>query len=498
MNRFALLTALAVVAAAGCSTVGELPEFEARPGGEVLPFLTAFELSRPDEFPEKTGDDRFSLLDRTAVFQDDFFGPMTRDAAKLFQTVSVVNAGAAEEGEADTLGTAKRLKADLLVSVKPARHEIVYDGRNGYTIPNLIVWFLCWFPAWFVPDETWAADVEFEVCVRETKGGEELFKKTFKIRQERCLNDVDRGWNLFGTIFGPPGEPANFKQAARFIHPFAAVELRKKVFHALDTELRQTIAEKGITPGALEPEVPAVKPRELPDRVALVFGQKSSYAKYADRDAASIAGYLIETGFPSEGIRVFKGADASAANLKKELEELAKHPKARETKVVVFWSGSGLTVEEQGKGSPAVGSASDHLTLPALVEALGYFKDAALLVDAGFAGPGTGRSSATAPPPGETSVAWSKLLEAAPIAILLSAAAGAEALETDDLEGGVFTSSILDGLRGDADMDGDQKVLLGELKKFIEAQVSGYAKVMEKQQTPVLKGGKDQEQLFWR
>jgi hypothetical protein len=80
--------------------------------------------------------------------------------------------------------------------------------------------------------------------------------------------------------------------------------------------------------------------------------------------------------------------------------------------------------------------------------------------------------------------------------VLLAASPGQPALEADDKKSGLFSASLLAGLRGEADMDGDRVVLLGELKKYLQAQVPGYAKVLETDQQPVLAGGDDAAPLF--
>ncbi|MHC4779315.1 MAG: caspase family protein, partial [Planctomycetota bacterium] len=489
--RFISIAALLLLAA-GCATFEE-PSFEAKATGDPLPFLTVFELKRPAGSLEGEEGDTLSLLGKPEIFQDAFFQPMARDASALFRSVSVVQTASAGD-----LDQAKRVKADLLVRITPLKHDIVYDGRNGYALVNIGLWLLCWFPSWFVPDETWVADLEIEVSVTETAEGYEILKKNVKIRQEGNISDMGRGWNFLGTFLGPPCSDKNFRLASAHLHPWAAVALRKQVFQTLDTELRKAISNRGLQPAPDEPEKKGPAEPVWTDPTALVFGRNTGSSRFAEADASAFAGYLVSSGFDPKGVRLFRGTDATAEKLKECLEKMAEDEVGKKAKLVIYWAGPGCTVEEEGKGTPALGKPDDAILLTELVEKMKSFKDALLITDAGFGAYGEARSFSKGTPPAAPSGAWTKIASAAPVTILVSSSPGQPALETEERNAGFFTSSLLDGIKGDADMDGDDKVVLSELREYLLAQVPGFAGIMEKKPDPVMSGGKESRSLLGR
>ena len=62
------------------------------------------------------------------------------------------------------------------------------------------------------------------------------------------------------------------------------------------------------------------------------------------------------------------------------------------------------------------------------------------------------------------------------------------ALELGALGHGLFTHSLLEGLRGAADRDRDRTVTLQELYDYVEAEVRRTARSVGRDQHPVLKG----------
>jgi hypothetical protein len=151
----------------------------------------------------------------------------------------------------------------------------------------------------------------------------------------------------------------------------------------------------------------------------------------------------------------------------------------------------------EGKsGTPALGTPAEPVPLPALVETLKKFKDALLVVDAGFAGSKDARSASKAKLPTDMKAPWAKAAGTVPFPVLVAARTGKPAHESEDLGHGVFTASFLEGMKGAADLDGNKTVTLGELKKYLASQVSGLSQVLEKAQEPLLLGGKNKEALF--
>jgi len=79
------------------------------------------------------------------------------------------------------------------------------------------------------------------------------------------------------------------------------------------------------------------------------------------------------------------------------------------------------------------------------------------------------------------------LIEASAGRVVISASRPDQAAFEDDQRGGLFTSFILEGLRGPADLDGDGKVTVLELYQFVSPRVREYSRQhYQAEQTPVL------------
>ncbi|MBI5778104.1 MAG: caspase family protein [Planctomycetes bacterium] len=71
--------------------------------------------------------------------------------------------------------------------------------------------------------------------------------------------------------------------------------------------------------------------------------------------------------------------------------------------------------------------------------------------------------------------------------VMTASSRGQKAIEEPKLKHGLFTYFLLQGLAGAADTDGDKRVSISELKKFLDKEVPNKAKELGSAQTPVIK-----------
>ena len=218
---------------------------------------------------------------------------------------------------------------------------------------------------------------------------------------------------------------------------------------------------------------------------------------YAVRDAQAVAKLLA--GFGAD-VTVLDNRKATRRDIVEALSALRSRVRDEDT-VVLFFSGHGATdVGPDGRPHyylvPHDGSMTDlaHTALidDQLEELIGQLpaRQVVVLLDACFSGGGTGiirargvtRPASTSPPPGRA------LIEATSGRVVLSASRPDEpAFEDDQRKGGLFTSFLVEGLSGAADVDGDGVVTVLELYQFVSPRVRAYAqREYQVSQTPVL------------
>jgi uncharacterized caspase-like protein len=79
------------------------------------------------------------------------------------------------------------------------------------------------------------------------------------------------------------------------------------------------------------------------------------------------------------------------------------------------------------------------------------------------------------------------LIEASTGRVVISASRPDQPAFEDDRRGGLFTSFLVEGLRGAADLDGDGKITALELYQFVSPRVREYSRQnYQAEQTPVL------------
>lgn len=238
-------------------------------------------------------------------------------------------------------------------------------------------------------------------------------------------------------------------------------------------------------------------------RHALVIGvddyTDSSFLdlSYAAADARAIAKILVERfKFPQENVQLILDKDATKVAIERALEDWACDPDRVDEQdlLVIFFAGHGITRTIGNRGNrgylvPVDGRAPDGQPIWSSLVGMNFLEDvsealpvkhALFLLDCCFGGLAVKRS---APP-----VAAGLSSRARQI---LTAGTGEQAV----LDGGgsgnsVFTGAVLDGLRGDADLDADGVITFGELFNHVGRDVELKT---EERQTPLQATFKDHE-----
>ena len=235
-------------------------------------------------------------------------------------------------------------------------------------------------------------------------------------------------------------------------------------------------------------------------RYALLVGVKTyiptelKSLRYTENDVTDLADALKGGGYRPENVRLLTKAAADAdpsamptgQNVRDELTRLVRDCKAGDS-VLVALAGHGVQYKNSDDSyfCPADAKLADKKTLLSLSEICGQLDKCKagfklLLVDACRNDPfvDAGRDvakldldSVSRPP---------EKLQAGGTVVLLSCSAGEKAFEDEDLKHGVFFNFVIEGLRGDADLDQDGVVVLPELELFAKKQVKRFVEAKYK------------------
>jgi hypothetical protein len=264
-------------------------------------------------------------------------------------------------------------------------------------------------------------------------------------------------------------------------------------------------------PAPVAPAAPAPRPPQTGGTFVLVVGineykdAKIPKLRFAEADAQAVYSFFAtEDRSPTAGDRVtvLLGADATRlAILKAIREQLVLKARRPEDTAILYFSGHGFA---NAKETFLAGADTELALLGDTGLSGASLRDLwaeipaghkVILLDACHAGgieglrgiggvalaPGAG---AAAGAPGSTSVTI--------------AASGPNEFSVEDkkLGHGVFTTALLNGLRGAADTDGDGRVSARELGRFLVQHVPELAARADGQQTPVVEESPGAEGLF--
>jgi hypothetical protein len=248
----------------------------------------------------------------------------------------------------------------------------------------------------------------------------------------------------------------------------------------------------GSAPSGDSVEVLSVDVDQVPTKVA-GFERRTSYAvvvgignyrepevprlKYAKRDAETVAKYLSAVaGFPVENIRVLTEDHALSADLRDSFEDWLPRKAQASGILFVYLVGNG-TVNAVG-GDPvllpyeatAANASSRGYSIKRLEEVLNRLPSRLKLIFADLSfQPGKGQADAS-----PTRLVWEdgKLQTKGRIVIVASASVASPSLSMDAGQHGAFTYHFLKAIRGQADINKNGWVDLGEVLSYLRDQPS--------------------------
>lgn len=239
---------------------------------------------------------------------------------------------------------------------------------------------------------------------------------------------------------------------------------------------------------------PASKDRGVEPQLWAVVVGVSEYAsksipslRFADRDAESFAEFLQKPeggGFQPDHMRVLIDKDATLANLKQALVEFLAQAIDKDL-VMIFFAGHGapdparpmnlyLLTHDTDPSRPGTTAypmweLQTLLTRQLTAKRIVVFSDAChsggISLDFGTRGVNTAESN-------QINQYLADLARAKEgIVIFTASAAGEVSQEFPELGHGVFTYYLIEGMKGEADLNNDYTVTINELMQYVEDQV---------------------------
>ena len=231
------------------------------------------------------------------------------------------------------------------------------------------------------------------------------------------------------------------------------------------------------------------------DAYAIIIGisnyrsTKIPKVKYAKRDAETIKDYLINIcGIPSENIISLIDEKATKSDLEAYIEEWLARNVSKNSFVFIYFAGHGTPDPEKGDaylvpydGEP--GFISKLYPLSKFYNSLDNLptEDIVVALDACFSGAG-GRSVIEE---GKRPLIRPKIEKVGKKIAVITASAEDEISQDLDLKRhGLFTYYLLKGLRGEADINNDGWITLGELYNYCRPKVKEESRKLGYTQTP--------------
>ena len=200
-------------------------------------------------------------------------------------------------------------------------------------------------------------------------------------------------------------------------------------------------------------------------------------------DAKALAKVLIESGSYDESRVILMTDDAAEsqnrptlATMKRRIEQVANLAGKGDT-VLVYFSGHGITKDEQGYLVPMDGDTDSAVPLASVKDALAKSKAASkvLILDACHAG-----SAAK----GVGGIAPSLAADVPGLVMLLSSAADQVSYPDEEGRHSIFSKYLVEGLSGAADADKDRTITQAELFAHIRRQMTDWCLKTGRTQMP--------------
>jgi hypothetical protein len=197
-------------------------------------------------------------IDVSAI--DDAANPLSIDRRRIAELVTRAGVAPrlatrvvtilAERSEA--LERARREGGDLIIEVTeldPA--SFGPTGRNGWFVPNTLLWFILGFPSLWVADRIYGVTWDVELTIRDGATGERLLVVRESLREERELSVLDRGWAV-STLWTPPAF-YDGTRTGRALAPIAEEWIAARIIAWLESEARSPRLSRDVEIDISEP-----------------------------------------------------------------------------------------------------------------------------------------------------------------------------------------------------------------------------------------------------
>ena len=237
------------------------------------------------------------------------------------------------------------------------------------------------------------------------------------------------------------------------------------------------------------------------DMYAVIIGI-GSYAderlnlRYTKKDAQDLYDLLRDPdyrGIPEDHIRLLLDEDATDRNIKREIGKWLSGRAEEEDTVLIYYSGHGAPEGEETYWVTYNADIDDLYTTALdnneIADMLSRIraKRVITLLDSCYSAATVNRKDRTRSAP--TEIPWEKFTGEGRVTI--SASDGKQlSLELEKYENGVFTYYLLEGLKGEADVNKDGIIEVGEIWDYVKYQVTDAARVAGNPQTPVFQGSR--------
>ena len=381
----------------------------------------------------------------------------------------------------DPLTAASEKGADILFSADVKKCTVSLLGTNSRHTTAFIVWFFSPLVSWWVADETYAADLAVDVSLTATENGNQIWAKSITSNVKCDLDDFQRGvkilrfWPTPGTL-----SERNWRNAMQTLAPHLEQKFQLDLISSISSEVPQ----------------PSLSKRNFAIVVGVDKYSDSSLPapKYASSDADALAQILSKKESGYFKVSLLKDSDATAERIEKEIAAVANEEYDEVVNILFYFAGLGATkLSPDGTSTqylltcevaqPLAGEGgtptSALLSLERLSELLSTVnaKSRIVILDAGFFLP-EGRSLGVISQTKEGAPSYSsKMLSTENLSFISACQANETAVEIESLSHGLFSKHLIDGISGEADVNGDGKVTAEELFGKISWLVTREARV---------------------
>ena len=224
------------------------------------------------------------------------------------------------------------------------------------------------------------------------------------------------------------------------------------------------------------------------------YKDESLNRRFTENDARGLYDLLRDPDYgrvPEDHIRLLLNEDATDREIKGAIGKWLRRRAKEEDTVLIYYSGHGAPEGDETYWVTYDADINDLYTTALgnndIADMLSRIraKRVITLLDSSYSEAIVNRKDRTRSAP--TEIPWEKFSGEGRVTI--SASDGKqESLELEEYQHGVFTYYLLEGLRGEADADGDGVIELDEIWDYIEYQISEAAQQKGKSQTPVFQG----------